>query len=178
MKIIGIDPGTNQTGYGIISQSGKEFTYNHSGVISLPKSCQMSERLKIIYRELNKVIKFYKPDIAVIETAFYGKNIQSTLKLGYARGIAILVSANNNLQIEEYSPREIKKAVVGNGSASKQQVQYMIKSTFGLKHRMKFDESDSLAVAMCYALRNKTGKSKLKSWNAFIQENPDRIVKN
>ncbi|MBN2572410.1 MAG: crossover junction endodeoxyribonuclease RuvC [Ignavibacteriales bacterium] len=177
MKIIGIDPGTNFTGYGILSFENNEFKYTNSGVIALSKNFNMPERLKIIYSELNNIIKTHKPDVVVIETAFYDKNVQSTLKIGYARGVAMLVSANNNILAEEYSPREIKKAVVGNGSASKQQVQYMIKSTLGLKRKMKFDESDSLAVAMCYALRNKTKKNKIKNWKSFVQQNPDRIVK-
>ncbi|MCK5347711.1 MAG: crossover junction endodeoxyribonuclease RuvC, partial [Candidatus Heimdallarchaeota archaeon] len=117
------------------------------------------------------------PDQISIETAFYGKNVQSAMKISYVRGIALLAAVHNNIPASEYSPREIKKSVVGNGAASKEQVQYMIKKLLNLrKPKMKFDETDALAAAICHAFNiNSIVKSK-SSWKEFVKANPDRII--
>lgn len=177
MIIIGVDPGTNITGYGVIKQSGSSFLRISSGCIRLIPSQSIPLRLQIIYSELNKIINQFKPDEFAIETAFYGKNVQSAMKIGYARGVSILAAVNNGLSVSEYSPREIKKSVVGKGAASKEQVGYMIRTLLNLKSvKMKLDESDALATALCHAFRMKTPLKKTKSWKSFIEAYPDRVI--
>jgi crossover junction endodeoxyribonuclease RuvC len=177
MRIIGIDPGTLFTGFGIIDYEKNELTYIVSGVIKIPPTKEQPQRLQKIYEELNLIIKKHKPDEFALETAFYGKNVQSTLKIGYARGVSMLAGIHNHLYIREYSPREIKKSVVGNGAASKEQVQYMIKKLLDLKkEKVKFDESDALAVAICHAFKLFTPTRKSKNWKEFIATNPDKII--
>ncbi|HEY6436288.1 MAG TPA: crossover junction endodeoxyribonuclease RuvC, partial [Ignavibacteriaceae bacterium] len=148
------------------------------GVIKLPSSKSLPEKLEIIYNELDKLLKLYKPDEFVIETAFYGKNVQSVLKIGYARGVSILAAIHNKVPTNEYSPREVKKAVVGKGAASKQQVNYMVMTILSSKKiKFKPDESDALAIALCHAFRLKTPSyKKSKSWKEFIESNPGRVL--
>ncbi len=177
MIILGIDPGTNYTGYGIVKYSQNNFKRVKNGLIKLPASYNLPSKLEMIYDELDKIIKLYKPDEFAIETAFYGKNVQSAMKIGYARGVSILAAAHNKLEPCEYSPREIKKSVVGKGSASKEQVSFMIKTLLSLKdEKMRFDESDALAVAICHGLRFKFPTKKGKSWKSFVENYPDRII--
>ena len=177
MRILGIDPGTLFTGFGIVDYDKNELVYVASGVIKIPPTKDQPPRLKKIYDELNQIIKKYKPDEFALETAFYGKNAQSALKIGYARGVSMLVAINNGLPIKEYSPREIKKAVVGSGGASKEQVQYMMKKLLTLKNpKMKLDETDAIAVSVCHAFRVSTPVKKGKSWKDFITANPDRVI--
>lgn len=177
MIILGVDPGTTITGYGIIKQSGSSFARTSSGMIKLPSSKPIPQRLEIIYNELDRIIKLFKPDEFAIETAFYGKNVQSAMKIGYARGVSILAAVHNGLPISEYSPREIKKSVVGKGAASKEQVSFMIKTLLNLQSsKMKLDESDALATALCHAFRMKTPSKKTKSWKSFIEAYPERVL--
>lgn len=177
MIILGVDPGTNFTGFGIIKQSGSSFTRVSNGVIKLSSANSIPHRLERIYNELDRIIKLFKPEEFAIETAFYGKNVQSAMKIGYARGVSILAAVHNSLPVSEYSPREIKKSVVGKGSASKEQVSYMIKTLLELKSlQLKTDESDALATALCHAFRMKTPSKKTKSWKSFIEAYPDRII--
>lgn len=179
MIIIGIDPGTNITGYGIIRFSGNSLKRIDSGIIRLPSSKSIHKRLEIIYDELFKLIKKHKPDEFAIETAFYGKNVQSAMKIGYARGVSILAAVHCGINVSEYSPREVKKSVVGKGAASKQQVNYMIKNILALSDmKMKSDESDALAIAICHAFRMKTPARRTKDWKSFIEAYPDRVVQN
>lgn len=179
MIILGVDPGTIITGYGLIEFSNNKFNRIAHGTIKLPSSKSLTEKLEIIYNELNKLMKLYKPDEFVIETAFYGKNVQSVLKIGYARGVSLLAAIHNKVPTNEYSPREIKKAVVGKGAASKQQVNYMVMTILNSKKiKFKPDESDALAIALCHAFRLKTPLfKKSKSWKEFVTANPDRIIK-
>lgn len=178
MRILGVDPGTIFTGYGIIDFDNNEIKDVAAGIIKIPSSKDFAPRLQIIYDNLNRIIKEYRPDQFAIETAFYGKNVQSALKIGYARGVSLLVAAHNGLTIKEYSPREIKKSVTGNGASSKEQVQYMIKKLMGIKKtKMKFDESDALAVAVCHAFKMNSFTHRSRSWKDFAEANPDRIVK-
>ena len=178
MIILGVDPGTNFTGYGIIKHDRNTFTRVENGLIKLPPAKPLSLKLGIIYDELAAVIKKYKPDEFAIETAFYGKNVQSAMKIGYARGVSLLAAVHHELPTSEYSPREIKKSVVGTGAASKEQVNYMIRTILCIKSsdKMKFDESDALAVALCHAFRMKTPSKKSKDWKAFIEAFPDRVI--
>ena len=177
MIIFGVDPGTILTGFGIIDSEKKEIFYKESGIIKpLPKD-DLPNKLKFIYKELNLLIKKFTPDVFCIETAFYGKNVQSAMKIGYVRGIAMLAAANNNIVFAEYSPREIKKAVVGNGAASKEQVQYMVKNLLNLeKEKIKFDETDALATAVCHSIKMNSFSSSKNNWKSFIEKNPDRII--
>lgn len=178
MIVIGVDPGTIITGIGIIKSERNSFSYIYSGVLRTPTTKQIAPRLEVIYNELDRLIKVYKPDEFSLETAFYSKNIQSVLKIGYVRGVALLAASHNKLIINEYSPREIKKSVVGNGGASKEQVQYMIKNLLNINREMlKFDESDALAIAVCHALKKNSPTQKKGSWENYIKENPDKIIK-
>ncbi|MCB0728025.1 MAG: crossover junction endodeoxyribonuclease RuvC [Ignavibacteriae bacterium] len=184
MRIIGIDPGTAVTGIGIIEYDKKDFSLIHFETINLNQKNSIPDRLKIIYDNCLSCIRKYKPDEFAIETAFYGKNIQSTLKLGQARGVAIIAALNSDLKISEYSPREIKKSVTGNGASSKEQVKYMVKSILSAgKTDIPVDSSDALAIAICHSYQlqnsfsNNTGKTKSNTWHSFVQKNPDRILK-
>ncbi len=179
MIILGVDPGTNYTGFGIINQSKNNFNRIKNGLIKLPSTKLLPQKLEIIYNELDKIIKTYKPDEFAIETAFYGKNVQSAMKIGYARGVSILAAVHNNIPTSEYSPREIKKSVVGTGAASKEQVNYMIRTILEIKNdKMRFDESDALAVALCHAFRMRSFVKKSKDWKSFIEAYPERVIKN
>ena len=178
MIILGVDPGTIVTGYGIIELNKNKTSHIVSGVVKLSAIQSLPEKLKIIYTELEKLIRTYKPDEFAIETAFYGKNIQSAMKIGYARGVSLLAAVNNKVLIAEYAPGEIKKAVVGRGSASKQQVAFMIKTILNLKKlKMRSDESDALAIAICHSFRLKTPSlKKSKDWKSFITQFPERVI--
>lgn len=184
MRIIGIDPGTAVTGIGIVEYNKYNFRLVHFDTINLNQKKSIPERLKIIYDGCLSCIRRFKPDEFAIETAFYGKNIQSTLKLGQARGVAIIAALNSNLKISEYSPREIKKSVTGNGASSKEQVKYMVTSILSTgKMEIPVDSSDALAIAICHTYKLQNGFStdsgiiKENSWQSFIQKNPDRILK-
>lgn len=184
MRIIGIDPGTTITGIGIIEQRDEKIYLVHCEAISLNSKESLPVRLKKIYDECLDCIRKFRPDQFAIETAFYGKNIQSTLKLGQARGVAIIAALNSNLNISEYSPREVKKSVTGNGASSKEQVQYMVKSILSVKEKiMSVDSSDALAVAICHTycsqnlFSNGHSKTKGSSWKYYIDQNPERIIK-
>ena len=177
MIIFGVDPGTILTGFGIINIQKNDVAYIKSGIIKPNPKVDLSSKLKHIYSELDLSVKNYKPDVFCIETAFYGKNVQSAMKIGYVRGIAMLVASMNNILCVEYSPREIKKAVVGNGAASKEQVQYMIKNLLNLKKDIiKLDETDALAVAVCHSVKMNSFSSTKNNWKSFVDKNPDRVI--
>jgi crossover junction endodeoxyribonuclease RuvC len=178
MIILGVDPGTNITGYGLIEYTNNKFRRISHGVIKLPSTISISEKIEIIYEELDKLLKTFKPNEFAIETAFYGKNVQSAMKIGYARGVSLLAAIHNNIPASEYSPREVKKAVVGKGAASKEQVNYMVQAILNVKKiKFKPDESDALAIALCHAFRMKAPSfKKSKSWKEFIAANPQRVV--
>lgn len=177
MIILGIDPGTIFTGFGIIRYEKNSLICINHGLIKLPASKSLPLKLEIIYDEIDRLIKLYKPDEFAIETAFYGKNVQSAMKIGYARGVSILASVHNKIPASEYSPREIKKSVVGTGAASKEQVNYMIKKILEMKDgKMRFDESDALAVAICHAFRMRSPVKKSKNWKSFVESFPERVI--
>jgi len=177
MIILGIDPGTNITGFGIIKYQDNTFIKIASGIVKLSSSNPIPVRLKIIYDSLDKLIKTYNPDEFAIETAFYGKNVQSAMKIGYARGVSMLAAVHNNIPTSEYSPREVKKSVVGRGSATKEQVSFMIKSLLVINNeKMKTDETDALAIALCHAFRMKTPTKKSMNWKQFTEAFPERVI--
>jgi crossover junction endodeoxyribonuclease RuvC len=177
MIILGIDPGTLMTGYGIIERKGAAIKILEIGVIQNPASTLMPMRLRNIYSSLCSLIDHFHPDELAIETAFYSKNVQSTLKIGQVRGVAILAGVNHEVPVSEYSPREVKKAVVGNGAASKDQVQYMLMQMFKLKAKPKyFDSTDALAVALCHAHRIALPRTAYKNWKSFVASHPERVI--
>lgn len=149
MRILGIDPGSRFTGYGIIELTPRGYTYIASGVITI-KSDDFFTKLKIIFDGLVQLIGEYKPHEVAIEQVFMGKNVDSALKLGQARGAAICAVQTFNLPIFEYAPRQIKQALVGKGSADKLQVQYMVKVVLNLRGELSVDASDALGVAICH----------------------------
>jgi crossover junction endodeoxyribonuclease RuvC len=149
-RIIGIDPGSRITGYGILDTDGFRHTYITSGHISI-KGDELPERLGMIFKEVAKVIEQWQPDSMAIEQVFVNRNVDSALKLGQARGAAICAGVCAELSVGEYTPRAIKKAVVGTGAAEKQQIQQMMQMLLGLKTRPQSDEADALAIAMCHA---------------------------
>lgn len=146
------------------------------GTVRNSSDASMPIRLKKIYNELCSVIETYHPDELAIESAFYGKNAQSALKLGHARGVAILAAVESEIPTSEYSPREVKKAVVGNGAASKEQVQFMVRSLLRLSNaRMLHDTSDAIAIAICHLHRLASPASRHKSWTSFVTAHPERV---
>jgi len=174
--ILGIDPGTLVTGYGVIEINRGRLTLVASGMVKNGSDKPMPARLKLIHASLLDVIRKFHPDEVAVETAFYGKNAQSALKLGQARGVAILAAVSGDLPVAEYSPREVKKAVVGNGNASKQQVQYMVHSFLGMKEtRTAYDVTDALAVAICHGHRAAGTKKRYSDWKSFVKDHPDKV---
>lgn len=149
--ILGIDPGLRYTGCGIIRQTGKNIEYLDSGFIETKANMKFPDRLLKIYKEIEKVIEKFKPDSMAIEQSIYAQNVNIALKLGHARGMAILAAARNNLEIGEYPPKQIKSSVTGNGSASKEQVKFMVANLLKITPNMlSFDSSDALATAICH----------------------------
>jgi len=174
--VLGVDPGTLVTGYGVVARTRGVVRFLACGLIRNSSGQSMPLRLKKIYEELSTVINRYRPDEFAIESAFYGKNAQSALKLGHARGVSILAAVVQEIPTTEYSPREVKKAVVGNGAASKEQVQFMVKSLLRLSDsRMLHDASDALAIALCHLHRLVTPTSKFTDWKSFVAANPHRV---
>ncbi len=156
MIILGIDPGSYNLGYGVLEIEKRKIVAAGCDALNLKKSLTFQERLVLIHQELDGIIQKYKPDIAVVETIFYGKNIRSAFTLGHARGVILLTLAQNKIQTNEYSPREVKKAVVGNGNASKEQVKYMVQKILNLDLTTSSqDATDALAVALCEFNKNK-----------------------
>ena len=174
--VLGVDPGTLVTGYGIVLRKGVEIRMLGCGTIKNGSHHSMPLRLQKIYGELSNVIQTYHPDEFAIESAFYGKNAQSALKLGHARGVSILAAVEHEIPTTEYSPRDVKKAVVGNGAASKEQVQYMVKSLLRApQSKMVLDTSDALAIAICHLQRLTTPTMKHKNWKSYIAAHPNRV---
>jgi crossover junction endodeoxyribonuclease RuvC len=149
MKIIGIDPGLNKTGWGIISVVNNNFSYVASGAINNNIKWSITEKLVNINSELEKILELYKPGLGSIEETFVNQNPLSSLKLGHARGVAMLSMAKFGLEIKEYSPNLIKKTVTGAGKADKNQVFTMVKLLLPSSNTKTEDEADALAVAMC-----------------------------
>lgn len=150
-RILGIDPGLRQTGYGLIDAQGTTLRYVDSGTIVIPSDAPLYLRLKHISEHLTTIVKTYQPDIAVIEKVFVNNNPQSTLLLGHARGAAMLSMAQLALPVAEYTALQIKKAVVGRGHAQKEQVQAMVQYILRLSGQPKPDPADALACAICHA---------------------------
>ncbi len=154
MVILGIDPGSVITGYGVIEARGRHCRLLDCGVVRPGSRKALADRLKVIYDGLCEVIDRHRPEMLAIETAFGGRFPRAALVLGHARGVALLSAANRDLQVWEYAPREVKMAIVGTGGASKQQVQGMVRATLNLdRDPMPEDASDAVAVALCHHYR-------------------------
>jgi crossover junction endodeoxyribonuclease RuvC len=177
MIILGIDPGTLVTGFGVVERKGSVLRMIDCGAACNAPRDAMPQRLKTMYDALCGAIERWHPDEAAIETAFYGKNIQSSLKIGQARGVAMLAAVNYGIPVTEYAPREIKRAVTGNGGAAKEQVQFMIMKMLRLKTAPgALDISDALAVAVTHAYRLTAPKAGATSWKSFIAAHPERVL--
>lgn len=153
--ILGIDPGSRMTGYGVIRQQGNQLSYIASGCINAAgtpaKPYTLAEKLKVIHDGVQELIAQFQPDEFAIEQVFMARNPDSALKLGQARGAAIVAAACANLPVAEYAARLVKQAVVGTGAADKAQVQHMVVAMLKLSHRPQADAADALAVALCHA---------------------------
>jgi crossover junction endodeoxyribonuclease RuvC len=177
--ILGIDPGTTVMGYGLIHVKKNELHMLNFGVIHLNKLANQPDKLKRILDRLNGLIEEYKPDEMAIEAPFFGKNVQSMLKLGRAQGVAIAACLNHNIPFEEYSPRRIKQSITGSGAASKEQVAAMLQKLLNFQDMPKYlDATDGLAAAVCHHFSKGIGehnKAKGDSWTAFLSQNPKRL---
>ena len=151
MRILGVDPGTRITGYGIVEKVNNQLVPVDYGTVSPPPDLPLSERYSIIFDGLQSIITKYSPAAVSVESSFYLKNMSSAMKLSQVRGVALLAAAKAGLEIFEYAPRRIKQSVCGNGGATKQQVQKMVQSLLGLdKLPTPVDASDALATAICH----------------------------
>ncbi len=177
--ILGIDPGTNILGFGVIRSEGSKASYIEMGVVDLRNEKDPYVKLCRIFREIGDVCDRYSPDEMALESPFYGKNAQVILKLGRAQGAAMLAASSRGIPITEYAPRKAKEAVTGNGAASKIQVNVILQRILGIDIEEKFlDATDALAIALChhYQLLNPlAGVKSNSSWEKFIAANPDRI---
>jgi crossover junction endodeoxyribonuclease RuvC len=149
--ILGIDPGSRKTGFGIINAIGSKHEYVTSGVIRMKDADELPARLKVIFDSLTQIIEQYCPQEMAIEQVFMAKNASSALKLGQARGAAIVAATAQNVPVSEYEARKVKQSVVGNGAADKLQVQHMVKTLLRLPAAPQEDAADALAVALCHA---------------------------
>lgn len=190
-KILGIDPGTNVLGYGILNTEDKQLKVEVMGVLHLQKHPDHVTKLKEIFLQLQEIIETYLPATLAIEAPFFGKNVQSMLKLGRAQGVAMAAGMTMGLDIHDYAPKAIKKSVTGNGNASKEQVSAMLGHILGVKFVDEYlDATDALAAAMTYYNSQKTisitgGASKKKKivtkekkysgWDSFVKDNKGRV---
>jgi len=178
--ILGIDPGTTIMGFGIIRISGKEMHFVQMNELKLTRLKDPYLKLKYIFERTIELIETYQPDEIAIEAPFYGKNVQSMLKLGRAQGVAMAAGLSRQIPITEYLPKKIKMAITGNGNASKEQVARMLQQLLGLKELPKnLDSTDGLAAAVCHFFNEgkvSVGKS-YSGWESFVRSNPDIIDK-
>lgn len=174
--ILGLDPGTTVMGYGIISIQSAKIQLLQFGVIHLSKYTGHELKLKKIFERVTSLLTEFHPDEVALEAPFYGKNIQSMLKLGRAQGVAMAAALSHEIPITEYAPKKVKQSVTGNGNASKEQVAKMLMTLFSLKELPKLlDATDALAVAVCHHYQKGESKSKSKSWEIYLKENAKRI---
>lgn len=181
--ILGVDPGTQVAGYGIISVKAGVMTMMQYGVVQLNKYSTYQLKLQKLHETILRLIDEYHPDEMAIEDPFFGKNVQAMLKLGRAQGVVMAAALSRNIPIVEYAPRRIKQSVTGNGNATKEQVSHMVSHLLGEKLDPQFfDATDALAIAVCHhfhenalpTVSNK--KTKKGAWGAFVSENSNRIM--
>ncbi|KXX69475.1 crossover junction endodeoxyribonuclease RuvC [Flammeovirga sp. SJP92] len=177
--VLGIDPGTQVMGYGLILAKGQKLTLVQYGVIHLKKYSSHALKLKKIHERITSILEEYAPDEVALEAPFVGQNVQSALKLGRAQGVAMSAALMRDIPITEYAPKKVKAAVTGNGNASKEQVSNMIEKLlkFKIDDQSLFDATDALGVAITHIFQNGVNTSKKKSWSSFIANNPSRVSK-
>lgn len=159
MRVLGVDCGTERTGYGVVESDGRAHRLIAAGVVKTNPKHALASRLAVIAAALRNVIREYSPECAAVEAVFHAANAQTAIKLAHVRGVALLVIAESGLEIGEYSPLEIKTSVVGYGRAEKSQVQLMICSLLHLEREQPEDASDALAAAICHATRQTYGQA-------------------
>lgn len=178
--ILGIDPGTILMGYGVIAVSGHEVKLVSLGTIDLSKLDGHAMKLKKIFERTTFLLEEYKPDEVALEAPFFGKNVQSMLKLGRAQGVAMSAALSRNIPIYEYQPRKVKQSITGNGNAGKEQVAAMLQTLLSFKELPKyFDATDGLAVALCHHFQNgsvNNGKKNYSGWKSFVDQNSNKII--
>ncbi len=175
--ILGIDPGTTVMGYGLIHQKGNKIELITLGVVKLNKLSNQAQKLQKIFKRTLSLIEEFHPDEMAIEAQFFGKNVQSMLKLGRAQGVAIAAALYRDIPYVEYAPKKIKKAITGNGSASKEQVAAMLKSVLKFDEIPEFlDATDGLAAAVCHFYQRGVGGNEkaYSGWKAFLADNPKK----
>lgn len=179
MIVLGIDPGSRHTGYGVLEIEGSTEHLLEFGVVHLDSTDDHQLRLKRIYDRITEVTKRVCPDVCAIEMPIYGRNPQSMLKLGRAQAAVMMAVLNRQIPVAEYTPKEVKKSVTGRGNATKQQVWYMVRALLNVSdesEEMLLDASDALAVGLCHAHRLAHNASpKNKSWESFVRSNPRRV---
>jgi len=178
-RILGVDPGTNIMGYAIIEVSGKKLKLVEMGVVKMGKFDSHQMKLKQIFERLQAIIDRHNPKEMAIEAPFFGKNVQSMLKLGRAQGVAIAAAMTKGLEMCEYSPKSIKKSVTGNGNASKEQVAAMLVNILNEKlDGETLDATDALGAAVCHFYQSGSavgGKKKYSGWDSYLKDNPGKI---
>lgn len=180
--ILGIDPGTLVMGYGLITVKDNKVSLLELGVLKPGKVKDSYKKLQLIFNTVSGLITKYQPTDFAIEAPFFGKNVQSMLKLGRAQGVAIAAAMRHGLEVTEYSPKKVKQSITGNGNADKEQVMKMLQTLLSFKENPKhYDATDALAVALCHHFQTCSPLNKLikgvKGWEDFIKKNPDRVVK-
>lgn len=179
--ILGIDPGTNILGFGVIRVDARGPHYADMGVFDLRKIKDPFEKLANIFAGVDEILETVRPDVLAVESPFYGKNAQVILKLGRAQGAAITAATIRGIPVAEYAPRKAKIAICGNGAASKEQVSLMIQKTLGVQLDSKyFDATDALAIALCHHYQQSNplaGAGGKSDWKTFLAENPGRVKK-
>ncbi len=177
-RILGIDPGTNILGFAVIEIQGKQLILIEMGILYMKHLSTHGEKLKHIFDELQKIIDQFKPTEMALEAPFFGKNVQSMLKLGRAQGVSMAAAISRGLSFEEYAPKAIKVSVTGSGSASKEQVAAMLQTIFKKKIDQEYlDSSDALGAAVCHYFRSNSklkGGKRYKDWSGFIKANPNK----
>ena len=159
MIVLGIDPGTRKTGYGVVRKDGSRLTRIDSGVIRLNDKAPMEERLPELYDRLNEIILANGPDEGAVESLFFSKNANSALKLGHARGVILLCLQRHHLTIASYAPAMVKRSIIGGGRAEKTQIQRVVGAILRVKTPLQEDEADALAIAICHANASTFGAS-------------------
>ncbi len=179
--ILGIDPGSVIMGYGVVCVHGQKMTIVEMGVLKLSKYTDTSERLYKIYERVVALCQLHNPTCCAIEAPFFGKNVQSMLKLGRAQGVAMAAAMQSNIPMQEYSPKKIKQSVTGNGNASKEQVWRTLQKILKFDENPQYlDASDAVAVALCHHFQSRFPSSTSAAgggWSQFLKENPSRIKK-
>lgn len=177
--IVGIDPGTVMLGIGIIEANRRATTLLMMDVLKLSSRMNNYERLQVIYQKIAEVLRQYQPNEFAIEAPFFGKNVQSMLKLGRAQGVAIAAAVQFGIPVVEYAPRKIKQSITGNGNAGKMQVLRMLQRILNFTEEPKhLDATDALAVAVCHHFQNtgfKNETAAMGGWEDFLKKNPGRI---